>query len=307
MGYAALLIGIGLVGGFVAGLLGLGGSVLMVPLLLGIPPALGYAPLTMRATAAISLVHVAFAAGAALLVRADGLHRRPLRWMGAAGGAAALAGGLLSARATSGALLLLFAATATVATVLLLIPRREVPAQPVERAGGAVLIAGLTGLVTGLVGAAGGFLLVLFIQYVLRLPAPMAQGSALRIVLISALAGLAGKLATGQVPPALAAALVLGALPGTWWGGEVSARLDPRRLRWAALAAAAVATVWVWGEALPQLSRRIQPGHLYLAALAAGFGVPILIFARTYRAARATGPCLRPAGRGEGEPDESGG
>ncbi|MFZ5828233.1 MAG: TSUP family transporter [Bacillota bacterium] len=306
MGYAALLIGIGLAGGFVAGLLGLGGSILLVPLLLGIPPALGYAPLDMRAVAAISLVQVAFATGAALL-----LHRGGGRveaaidwWMGGAGAAAALAGGLLSAGVASASLLGLFAVTATVATVGLFFPRRE-PARAGGygglRRGPAALVAGVTGLMTGLVGAAGGFLLAPFLQHLLRVSPPSAQSAALRIVLVSAAAGLAGKLLTGQVPLGLAAALVLGALPGAWWGGEVSRMLDPRRLRWGALGAASIATLWVWGQAAPVLAAQFHPGYLYLIALAVGIITPVWVYARTYLGARVAGPYLRPMGTLMGE------
>lgn len=303
MGYAALFIGIGLAGGFVAGLLGLGGSILLVPLLLGIPPAIGYAPVSMRAVAAISLVQVAFAAGASVLLhldpRAKAARARSATTPAAVAGAAALAGGLLSARIPSGTLLVLFALTSTVATILLLIPRREAEEGGEEAPAGwgpLALVAGVAGLVTGLVGAAGGFLLVPFLQYMLRFPARTAQSTALRVVLIAALAGLSGKLLTGQIPVGLAAALVLGALPGAWWGGEVSGRLDPRGLRWAALIMATVATLWVWVQVEPGLLRTFRPQYLYLIALATGIISPVWVYARTYRGMRVAGPYLRPMG-----------
>lgn len=295
MGYAAILIGIGLGGGFVAGLLGLGGSILLVPLLLGIPARLGYEPLPVRAVAAISLVHVAFAAGAAVLLQPQ--ERTRTGAMGMAGPLAALAGGLLSARLLNGTLLFLFALVATAATGLLLVPRRPAPASGRPGVAGP-LVAATAGLATGLVGAAGGFLLAPFLQYTLRTPA--AKSAALRIALASALAGLVGKGLTGQVDWGLAAALVVGTLPGTWWGGEVSRRLNPRSIRWAALAAALLATLWVWGQVVDL--RVFRPSFLYLTALLAGLLVPVWIFARTYQGASVQGPALRAGGR-RGGPD----
>lgn len=290
MGFSALLIGIGLAGGFVAGLLGLGGSVLLVPLLLGVPRFLGFEPLPMRAVAAISLVHVAFAAGAAVLLRPHTRDRTgPMALVGAL---ASLLGGLLSAGLANGSLLLLFALAATVATGLLLVPRRPVKAGGSGAVGGGwagPAVAGVAGLATGLVGAAGGFLLAPFLQYTLR--SRGAHGAALWIALVSALSGLLGKLLTGQVPLGLAAALVVGALPGTWWGGEVSGQLDPRWLRTGALMAAGLATFWVWGQALPL--HHFRATYLYLAALLAGMLVPVWIWAKTYRGASVPGPLVR--------------
>jgi len=50
------LAALGFVGAFVAGLLGVGGAILMIPLLLYVPPWIGFPPLDVMAVAAISMV-----------------------------------------------------------------------------------------------------------------------------------------------------------------------------------------------------------------------------------------------------------
>ncbi len=50
------IFSLGLGGGFLSGLLGIGGGVLIFPLLLLVPPALGLAPLAVKAAAAITAV-----------------------------------------------------------------------------------------------------------------------------------------------------------------------------------------------------------------------------------------------------------
>ena len=48
----------GLGGGFLSGLLGLGGAIFMIPLLLYVPPILGVGHLDIKQVAAVSMVQV---------------------------------------------------------------------------------------------------------------------------------------------------------------------------------------------------------------------------------------------------------
>jgi uncharacterized membrane protein YfcA len=50
------LVSLGLGGGFLSGLLGLGGAIFMIPLLLYVPPLLGVGHFDMKQVAAISMV-----------------------------------------------------------------------------------------------------------------------------------------------------------------------------------------------------------------------------------------------------------
>ena len=50
------LLFLGLGGGFLSGLLGLGGAIFMIPLLLYVPPLLGVGQLDMKQVAAVSMV-----------------------------------------------------------------------------------------------------------------------------------------------------------------------------------------------------------------------------------------------------------
>jgi uncharacterized membrane protein YfcA len=94
-------------------------------------------------------------------------------------------------------------------------------------AGSALLI----GLLSGLVGVGGAFLLIPIMIYVLGVPTRAAIGSSLGVVLVSSSAGVVAKLATGQVMLPWATALVAGTLPGSWSGAQLSRRVPARRLR----------------------------------------------------------------------------
>jgi uncharacterized protein len=242
----ALLAGLGFVGGFLSGLLGIGGGIVLVPLLLYIPRLLGFPSPDMRDVAGITIVQV-FAASALGFL----LHRRHrttnpqvVRWMGAGMVAGAAVGGVASKFVPLTMLEAAFVVLAFTAAPLLFVPPLadeigEGPARDIspEGAFGAALA---IGLLSGLVGVGGAFLVIPVMIYFLGMPTRAAIGSSLGVLLVSALAGALGKLATGQIMLPWAAALVAGALPGTWVGAAASRRVPARGLR---LALAVLVTV----------------------------------------------------------------
>jgi|GEM_PF-1003228 len=277
----ALLIGIGIAGGFVAGLLGLGGAVVLAPLLLTVPPSLGLQGFSMPDVASITLVYGLLWAAVTLWSRGlpsgSGVGRllRPAL----AGAGAGLAGGLHSARVPGRILLLLCAAFVSLAGLLLLVPRRLGGPPRTHRPGGprrarrvqtwpsgALAATAATGLMAGLVGVAGGFLLEPLVSRFIQ-PRRAAETAVVGIVLASALGGLVGKGLTGQLNLWLAGPLVAGAVPAAWWGGEIARQLSLRRLAWAALACTWAAAAGLWLLVLPNLGERLRPGHLYLLAM----------------------------------------
>ena len=56
MGIYVLIGGLGIVTGFLSGMLGIGGGIVMAPLLLYIPPLFGFEPLPMRIVAGLTIV-----------------------------------------------------------------------------------------------------------------------------------------------------------------------------------------------------------------------------------------------------------
>jgi uncharacterized membrane protein YfcA len=66
---------------------------------------------------------------------------------------------------------------------------------------------------------------------VLRLPTRVVIGCNVALVTFSSLAGLVGKAATGQIPVALAAVLVVGAFPAAMIGSTLSRATPARALR----------------------------------------------------------------------------
>ncbi|MCS6915506.1 MAG: sulfite exporter TauE/SafE family protein [Myxococcales bacterium] len=214
--------------GLVLGLLGGGGSILMLPLLVHVVrlearPAIASSLLVVGVTSLI---------GAAAHARAG----RVRYGIGVVFGAGAMAGAYLGGRLArwvpDQVLLALFAVLMLVTAAAML--RR--PAAPVRSprgpsVAGSLGLGACVGVVAGLVGAGGGFLIVPALVLVGGLEMPEAVGTSLLVIALQSGAGLAGQLAHTQIELPLLAVLgscaVLGTLVGTW----LSRRLRPVALR----------------------------------------------------------------------------
>ncbi len=260
---AVVLFALGSVGAFVAGLLGVGGALIMLPLLLYVPPLLGVGGLDVKSVAAITMVQVFVAALSGVAA-----HRRykavdsDLAWVGGTAMAvASFVGALGSKYVADRWLLLVFALMVTTAAPLLVLPVDAIALpMPAGLDDGAarfsrvriLVVAGTVGVAAGLVGAGGAFLLVPLLLVVVRVPIRVTIGSSLAITAMAAAAGFAGKLVTGQIPLGPAVVVALGALPAAQVGATVSRRLDATQLR-ALLFMIVIATgLRVWWDVLVQ-------------------------------------------------------
>lgn len=254
--FAAALVGLGFCGAFVAGLLGVGGAIVMIPLLLYAPPLLGVGALDIKAVSGVTMAQVFVAALSGVLV-----HRRhravhaELMWLGGLAMAGSSLLGALASKYVAGKwLLLVFAVMATAAVTLMFIPveTTEPPwGVPMRFSRLRIFwVAGTVGVVAGLIGAGGAFLLVPLLLVVVKVPIRLTIGSSLGIIALGATAGFIGKLATGQVPLAAALAVAVGALPGAQVGATLSHRVTGHRLKWALAAVILVTVARVWWDLL---------------------------------------------------------
>lgn len=225
-----LTVALAVVVGVTLGLLGGGGSILMVPLLVYVTG------LDAKEAIATSLVVV----GVTALVSVGG-HARAgrVRWrtgllFGVAGMAGAFAGGLVGGHLPGRLLMIAFAVMMVATAVAMLRGRKEVDpsAAHAELPVGRVLLDGtVVGLVTGLVGAGGGFLVVPALALLGGLPMSVAIGTSLLVIGMKSFAGLAGYLATVPIDWALTGAVTAAAVVGSLAGARLVARIPAEALR----------------------------------------------------------------------------
>ena len=239
MALLVIIFGIGLAGGTLSGFLGIGGGIITAPLLLYLPALLGQEPLSMHLVSGLTITQSLFAGlfGALAHRRFKTLDRKLSTLMSAVIFVAALAGAAASKYFSHEFLLGVFALLALTAAVLIFLPGADEGKSSGYEFGsfsvpGAAAVALAVGLLGGLVGQGGSFILIPMAVYLLKVPLRVAMGSNLVIVFFASLAGFAGKAATGQVAPLLAVALLAGIIPGTRAGSELSHRAPTRILRY---------------------------------------------------------------------------
>jgi len=249
-----LIAGLGVLTGFLSGLLGIGGGIVMAPLLLYVPPLVGLEPLTMRTVAGLTIVQglAACISGGLTHRRFDFVSGRLVLYMGTSIFAAAAVGGAAARFVSNQLLLAVFGILAAAAAILMLLPMGRDSERPDVRElefhwPRAVASATGVGLLGGLVGQGGSFILIPLMTTFVRVPTRIAIGSNLAIVLLSTLAAFIGKAVTGQIEWLLAAPLVLTVVPAAHLGSRVSRRVPVIRLRrvLAVLIAAAAVRVWM--------------------------------------------------------------
>ncbi|MFI6706004.1 sulfite exporter TauE/SafE family protein [Nonomuraea sp. NPDC050478] len=219
----SLLVGVAL------GALGGGGSILTVPILVYVA---GLEPKQAIATSLL-VVAATSVAGAVTHARAGRIRWRTGVLFGAGGMVGAFGGGILGGYVPGRLLLIGFALMMVATSIAMLRARRTEPAH--ARGDVAVvraLIDGVVvGLVTGLVGAGGGFLVVPALALLGGLPMAAAVGTSLIVIAMKSFAGLAGYLTSVSIAWDLAIGVTAAAILGSVLGGWLAGRIPEARLR----------------------------------------------------------------------------
>ncbi|MFJ6359411.1 sulfite exporter TauE/SafE family protein [Pseudarthrobacter oxydans] len=228
-----LVLALSVVIGLSLGVLGGGGSILTVPILVYV------AGFEAKEAIAASLFVVGVTSAVSVLSHARGgrvMWRTGLIF-GAAGMAGAFVGGLLGGHIPGQILLIAFAIMMVATSVAMLRGRKKKNddgAAPVkhELPLGRVLLDGaVVGLITGLVGAGGGFLVVPALALLGGLPMSVAVGTSLVVIAMKSFAGLAGYLTTVQLDWGLTLGVTAAAIVGSLIGSKLAGRIPEAALR----------------------------------------------------------------------------
>jgi uncharacterized membrane protein YfcA len=218
----ALVIGLSL------GLLGGGGSVLTVPIFHYV---LGY---DVKPSIAMSLavVGATSAAGALGRLRGGELNGRAVLTFAPVAMVGTFLGARLALRVPSAAQLALFAVVMLAASVFMWRGRPEHAAAPVRPHMLLVaLIGGVVGVLTGLVGVGGGFLIVPALVLLLGVPVKEAVATSLGVIALNSASGFAGYWGKVEIDLAAMAAFTLMAIVGVFLGTRLARQVSPGHLR----------------------------------------------------------------------------
>ncbi|GAB4097987.1 sulfite exporter TauE/SafE family protein [Sinomonas halotolerans] len=258
--------------GLSLGLLGGGGSILTVPILTyvaGLDPkeAIAASLFVVGVTSAVSVVSHA---------RNGRVKWRTGLVFGAAGMAGAFAGGLAGGHIPGTVLMVAFALMMVATAVAMIRGRRSGKgaahqAHDAELPVGKVVVEGVVvGLVTGLVGAGGGFLVVPALALLGGLPMPVAVGTSLVVIAMKSFAGLGGYLTSVSLDWGLVAAVTAAAVVGSLLGSRLAGRIPEAALRKGFGIFVLAMGVFVLAQELP------APAGLIVGASAAVLGAAAL-------------------------------
>ncbi|MNI00683.1 Sulfite exporter TauE/SafE [compost metagenome] len=244
---------IGFIGSFISGMLGVGGSIIKYPMLLYIPPLFGIAAFTAHEVSGISAIQVLFASIAGVWAYRKGgyLNKSLIIYMGGAILIGSFIGSFGSSYLSEQSVNVVYGLLATIAAVMMFVPKKQIDDKPLNEVTFnktiAASLALIVGIGSGIVGAAGGFLLVPIMLVVLRIPTRMTIATSLAITFISSIGGSVGKLMTGQVDYLPAIIMIIASLLAAPLGAKVGKTLNTKILQ-AILALLILATaikIWI--------------------------------------------------------------
>lgn len=254
--YVIVIFFIGFIGSFISGMVGIGGSIIKYPLLLYVPTLLGVATFTAHEVSGISAVQVFFATIAGVLTyRGSGyLNVKLITYMGSAILIGSLVGGYSSSLLTENQINIIYAILATLAAVMMLIPKKEVKFTPGEELNFnvplAVILALAVGVSSGIVGAAGAFILVPIMLVILKIPTRVTIATSLAVTFISSIGSTVGKVVTDQVLYGPAIIMIIASLIAAPIGAKAGQKMNTTILKWLLALLILSTAIKIWLEIL---------------------------------------------------------
>ncbi len=221
---SVLSLGIGLS----LGLLGGGGSILTLPMLVYV------AHVEPRVAIASSLFVVGVTSASAVVAHASagavdfkiGVPFSAVSMVGAY-----FAGRFIAPHVPANVLLVTFAALMLVTAIAMMRPRQEPTVVASVSMGRLGAIALFVGVISGLIGAGGGFLIVPALSILAALPMRQAVATSLFVITLQSAAGFVGQPVLGQLDWALLGQVSALAVVGSLLGARVSKRVSQAALR----------------------------------------------------------------------------
>lgn len=240
---------IGFTGSFVSGMVGVGGSIITYPMLLYIPSLFGLTAFSSHEVSGISAVQVFFASIMGVRVYRKGhyLNKELILYMGTAILAGSFIGSFGSKGLSEDAVNIVYGILALIAAVMMFKPKKQIADKPLDQITFskplAIGLAFIVGIGSGIVGAAGGFLLVPILLILLKIPTRVTIATSLAITFISSIGSTSGKILTGQIDYSSAVVMVIASIFAATLGAKAGGKFNTKVLQ-------AILSVLILGTAI---------------------------------------------------------
>ena len=225
MEYIVFLI-IGIIGGFIAGLMGVGGGTVVVPLLVYL------SGIDIKAATAISMVNITFVSISGTIFN---YFQKTIIWkysvyFGVSSMVFSFLGGYLTYYIPTLIIKIMYLAILTVSFILLFFRSRiskyktETSKEDLYKI---IPIGAVAGFMGGLLGVGGGFLFVPSLLFFMGLPINIATGTSLGAIIFTSISGLAGKMLTVDFNILFGIIVGIGGIGGTKLGTYLKRKIKP--------------------------------------------------------------------------------
>lgn len=229
---------IGVIGSFISGMIGIGGSVINYPMLLYLPPLVGVMSLTAHEVAGIGAIQVFFAtiSGVWAYRKSGFLHKNLIIYMGSSIFISSITGSYFSYLISEKGMNYIYGVLALIAVIFMFTSKKKQE----DMANGemtfnkwlASSLAFVIGGVSGILGAGGAFILVPIMLSILKIPTRTTIASSLAITFISSVGTVIGKVGTGQVLFVPASVLIIASLLASPLGAHLGQKVNAKFLQW---------------------------------------------------------------------------
>ena len=229
MEYITFLL-IGLVGGTVAGLMGIGGGTVIIPLLLYL------SGVEVKEATAMSMVHIVFASisGTMFNYFQKTIIFKYALYFGLSSMAFSFLGGYFTKFIPDLTIKIMYLAALTVSFVMLLLRSRisSHKTEPTKKDIYKIIpIGAIAGFMAGILGIGGGFLFVPALLFFMGLPMNLATGTSLGAIIFTSIPGLIGKVISVDFNILFGVIVGIGGIGGARLGTYLKTRISQKVTR----------------------------------------------------------------------------
>ena len=205
---------IGVIGGFIAGLVGIGGAIIIYPMIILIPPLFGLESFTAYTASGLTSAQVFFStlSGTARALKRPFFNERLIGYMGVGMIVGSVIGAILSQHFTEQMINYVYIAVSILAIVLMICKVKPASSEEIRVHWSMAIVGVFIGLISGVIGAGGAFIIIPILLTVYKLPMNTVVTNSIVIAFISSIGAFVMKLFQGFVPVEHAIWMVIGSL-----------------------------------------------------------------------------------------------
>ena len=222
-----IMLLIGIFGGFISGLVGIGGAIIIYPMLLLLPPLVGLPTYSAYIASGLTSSQVFFStlSGSLNAYKSKNFSRTLILNMGSGMVIGSMLGAILANLINVQFVNTVYIIIALLALILMFI--KVTPSTSHIKFNRLLLITigGIIGLVSGIVGAGGAFIIIPVLLVIFKLPMNTVVTNSIVIAFISSIGAFIIKLLQGYIPVNSAIPLILGSILFTPLGMKIGQKI----------------------------------------------------------------------------------